>query len=223
MKSEVHYWKDETGGKSRIEGLVFAADKNWKNGKITVTGKLNYQKVDLEIYIENELVLEKTCKLDKNETEIIEFQVNGRKSVNITGTLKNSGVLGAGANIIAEIWYEGEAYQSKSVRWSDETAGLSVIENLCLEGTKEWTKCDIRLQGKKDRATQCYVTLIAGGALKEPLYERKILNGTEEIVLTYEINNKVPLVVAGYISNMDIIGAGAEIILTGYYEEGYNG
>ena len=71
-------------------------------------------------------------------------------------------------------------------------------------------------------ATQCYVTLIAGGALKKPLYERKVLNGTEEIVLTYEINNKVPLVVAGYISNMDIIGAGAEIILTGYYEEEYN-
>ena len=219
MKSEIHKWEDATGGKSNIEGLVFPADRYWTNGRITVRGRDKHQTVDLELYINNKLVKEVTCKPDQNETQIIDFQIDGVKAVTVGGVLRNTGVFGASAYVEVEIWYEGGIQQSESAKWSDETAGMSMIENLCLEGRHSWKKCDIRIQGKKNRATQCSVTLLAGGALKEPFYDKKILNGTEEVVFSYEINRKLPLVVVGFIDNCDVIGAGADITLTGYYEE----
>lgn len=207
--------------KSYFENLNFPSDRYWYTGRITIVGKNSCQDIVIAVYVDNNKVIDQSYRLDKNETKTLSFNVDGYKSISVSGNVNKAKFrCGASADVKVEVDYDDSVkLESKCDSWGDETFGTSVIENLCLEGIYTWKKCEIRLHGRKNRTSNCKVTLIAGGALKEPFYEDLILNGTEDIVLNYDIGEKVPLVVAGYLSNAGVSGGGVDITLTGYYEE----
>lgn len=213
-------WSDETKGASYIEHLTFPSDRKWTTCKVTVTGKQSSQSVDVNVDIGG-TKYSFSCTLKKNESKTMEYTVGGKFcAINITGKLSTKDFFYlSGAEVLVECVYEeSEILKSKSVSWGDSTLGVSCIEKLYLDATEKWEHCEIKVQGLKNKITGAKTTVIVDGELKgNPSW--KVLTGTESIVYTYDnINAKVTLLVAGYITNNMGPGGGANIILTGFYK-----
>ncbi len=222
IKSEIRSWQDETAGTSKIQGLNFEGDREWLNCEVSATGLKSSQSVDLTVNVGGETKATETFTLRRNETKTISTAVKARTSISVGGALRNSGVLGAGARVTATCTYEpGAVLRKKSSHWQDETGGTSCIEGLWLDGDHKWTGCEIIAEGLQARGTGCMLTLIVNGELRHGAVPNWMeLNGTESKVFNYPVGEKVPLLVAGYITNHKLTGGGAKITLTGFYEEG---
>lgn len=218
IAQEVKKWEDRTAGKSYIEGLNFSADRFWEKIKIEVTGHARRQKIDISVKYDGE---EKTwhCEPDGGHTESQEYIIGKQTALNITGNLRISVVGPAQASIVATGYYQGDTFKHKSVSWEDETAGMSCINKLFLNEPHTWEKCEIKVEGKRNKKTGCMVSLLFDGAIAlEPQWF--VLNGTESKVITVDLHSKKGiLLLPGYITHSvpSIAGGGAKVTLTGFY------
>lgn len=216
-KSIKKKWRDETAFSSYIEHLTFPADKKWLTCRITARGEKATQKINVNAAIGSSSY-SFTCKDKKTVTKT--YDVGGKYCpINVTGKLSVNPFPPAWGSVEVECTYDDEQPQllSKSASWSDETTGISCIDKLFLSADHTWEKCEIKINGGKQKVTGIMVGLIANNDIKmTPVW--KVLNGTDSFVYTIDnIQAKTPLLVPGYITNHSLVGAGAKITITGYY------
>lgn len=222
MDKEIKKWHDRTAGKSKIENLNFTADRFWEECEITIKGEeknvFGTPNQEFTIYLNGEKIFDDALF----GTKTIKKSIKKNCTISVTGVMGvNLGTIPpAVGGVEVCCTYTGPVLHGKSVTWSDATAGISCIDRLFLDDEHIWEKCEIKVEGNKDKSTGCMVTLIADGDFAPGnLPGWTVLNGTESKIYTFEIGKKVPLVVAGYITNHAIVGGGAKITLTGFYKQ----
>ncbi len=214
------YWEAETKNVINISKLHFPGDKKWETCLVEVRGTKAYQSFSILIKTGDVVIAKEEFSLRKDEIRVMERSINKVCSIDVTGQLRNNGSLEAGGSIYVTCIYNPvEQYKSESINWGAMTDEMSCIDNLCLYGTQLWEKCEIYIEGYDNKNTGCMLTLITNGEIhKDGRIDWVELMGAQSRTFSFEIKKKVPLVVAGYISNTAIIGAGAGITLTGFYK-----
>lgn len=225
MKSETKKWFAETKNVSKINGLNFFANKTWQLCNITVKNTKGKSKFKIIVAIDDTIHTEKFI-LKNGASKLLTYKVYENATISVTGKLSKSlfDVSKAGGTVTVECTYNpSEVFRSKSVQWQDKTNGNSLIENLFLTDEK-WERCEIKIVGHKNKNTGCFVNLLANGELRKTpkgLPHKIILNGADTKIFTFhldDIQEKVPLVVTGYIfNNIVVAGGGLTITLTGIY------
>lgn len=216
-------WQDATGGKSYIEGLNYSADHKWTYGIITVRGTRQKSEVELNVIAGGKCIRKfDDFSIKDGETKTFRFDVNAETSVSITGCVKNTYVLGAGADIHVQLHFDGVKIKSVEKSWHDSTGGASCIEGLGFDADHHWEKCSILVKGDKNKETNCLLTLLVDGDLMmiDEMKENFMVSGTASKLFEININKRASLLVAGYIGNKSVVtGAGATVILTATYKE----
>jgi len=222
MGKIVKQWQDETAGKSNIgDQLVFLPDRRWTTCTVTMDGIHKLQTLHSEVWTDKKLG-EKTVNDEERGTKY-SCPINARTSVRVEGYLQNKiNPTGASGKVEVACEYDDASVMPyETATWGDETAGNSLIKNLFLPATHKWEQCAIVVKFKENHFTGCMVTLLKKGELAYlpdgtlPAWKEHTGNGC--VTYTFDINAKVPLVVAGYISNKSF-GGGASITLYGFYK-----
>jgi hypothetical protein len=221
MRTMQKEWSDQTAGQSNIEGLDFPADRYWHDCTVEMRGIHKLQMLETEVWTDKKV---KSGSQDGEGTKTYQCEINGTTSVGVRGSLRNkANITGARGKVVVTCSYdENSVTKSESVKWGDRTGGNSLIYDLFLPDNHIWEKCSITIDFDKNSNTGCMVSLLKNGEMaylpdgKLPAWVEKF--GSGSVVYTFDINDCVPLVVSGYISNKNI-GGGADIILTGFYKE----
>jgi len=219
-------WHDDTRGGSNIEGINFPADRYWKTCSVTMNGIHRLQLLSTEVWTDKKIA---GGSQDGEGQKKYQCGINGMCVVTVNGYLKNKlNPSGAVGEVIVTCTYDDDSVvKSESKTWEDRTAANSLIQDLFLPADHTWLKCEIRVDFHSSTTdnpstTGCMVTLIKNGELAFlpdgtlPLWAEKV--GAGSVSYLFDINAKVSLVAAGYISNK-IAGGGAKVTLTGYYKE----
>ncbi len=214
------YWEGETENVSNISKLYFPGDKKWETCLVEVRGTMRNQSFFILIKAGDVVLAKEEFSLKKDEIRVMERSIHKACSIDVSGQLMTNSSGAAGGSIYVTCLYNpGEQYKSESISWSGITKEISYIDNLCLYDTQLWEKCEIYIAGYERSNTRCMITLISNGEIhKDGRINWMELVGTQSRTYSFEINKQVSLVVAGYISNQAIIGAGANITLTGFYK-----
>lgn len=112
--------------------------------------------------------------------------------------------------------------KSISKSWIENTNKLSYIENLSLEGNHLWKKCRINSQILNKTKADIMISLLANGSLVEPLPNLKRLRKNNIYIYEADINEKVPLILCGFIIPKSFFfKVNVVVTITGFYEEGF--
>ncbi|MGB8451772.1 MAG: hypothetical protein WCD89_05505 [Anaerocolumna sp.] len=214
------YWEAETKNVININKLHFPGDKKWEACLVEVRGTKRIQSFSIIIKTDDVIIAKEEFSLRKDEIRVMERRIDKVCSIEVEGQLRNNSSLKAGGSIqVTCIYNPSEQFDSETIRWGGITDETSCIDNLCLYGTQAWEKCEIYIEGYENKNTGCMLTLISNGEIhKDGRIGWIELKDTQSRTFSFEIKKKVPLVVAGYISNTAITGAGANITLTGFYK-----
>lgn len=218
--AENAHWEKETRNVSNISQLHFPGDKKWETCLVEVRGTRRNQRFSIVIKVDGRVLTKQEFSLEKDEIRIIERNIHRNCSIDVTGQLMVNGSLTAGGYVYVTCTYNPmEQFKSKSVTWNAFTEEMSSIDNLCLYDSQLWEKCEIFIQGYENRNTGCMITLISNGEINNNgIIDWMELMDTQSETFSFQINQKVSLVVAGYISNSSLIGAGAKLTLMGFYK-----
>ncbi|WMJ88974.1 hypothetical protein [Anaerocolumna sp. MB42-C2] len=218
--TENAYWADKTKDVSYINHLHFRGDKKWKSLVVVVRGTMKYQEFSIIIKAGDKIIAYEEFSLLENEIKVLERSIDKDVYIDVTGQLISGGFFTAGGNIYVTCTYDSnEQYKSSSVIWEADTGEKSTIDNFYLDNNQLWEKCEIYIEGHKDRSTGCLLTLLSNGEIhKNGRMDFVELYETESVTYSFEIKQKVSLIVTGYISNLLFLEAGAKITLTGYYQ-----
>ncbi|QHQ61649.1 hypothetical protein Ana3638_13420 [Anaerocolumna sedimenticola] len=219
-KAENAYWADKTKDVSYVNHLHFKGDKKWESCVVVVRGTMKFQEFSIMIKAGNKIIAYEEFSLLENEIKVLERSIGKAECIDVTGQLKSDGFFTAGGSIYVTCTYDPQGqYKSSTATWETDTDNRSSIDNLFLDDNQLWDKCEIYIEGHKDKSTGCLFTLISNGEIhKNGMVDWMELYDTESVTYTFEIKQKVSLIVAGYISNISFSGAGARITLTGYYQ-----
>ncbi|MDL2269649.1 hypothetical protein LJC41_06775 [Desulfosarcina sp. OttesenSCG-928-G17] len=217
---ETKSWSDRTAGTSNIENLNFPADRIWKTCTVTVEGRESHQNFDIQVKADGKVIDTKLYKnVKKGEKYSFPVDINKQCAVDIGGKLSIDAFPPASGTVTAECSYDEVIFEQERKTWSDETIGISCIENLFLPDNHAWDHAEVFVENHPNRTTGCQVTLIANGEIIKPMPGWIQLNGSEQQRFSYPVNARVSLIVAGYITNKGT-GSGADITLIGYYKKG---
>lgn len=203
-------------------------EKFWTKVQLSLTNKGESQYFEINMKQSNSSIpiYNGRIYLEDMETKYIEFSPNSQCEITVNGNMSCNG----DHNILHNVEIELEGYYknmaSKTVSWGDRTAGTSRIDDLFLKAlgsNTNWYSCEIKIKGQRyTDVTGVMVALITDGEWYYPNHPEqwKILWNKDEYTYSYLIEKNTPLCAIGYITNHIGIGGGADVTLTGYYEEG---
>lgn len=211
-------WEERTPLLSKIERLNFSADRKWTTGTLTITGKDDTQKFNINVFVDGQLYKEENFSLKMYEQKVIPLVINRKASITVTGSLqRNAAFSAAGGLVELSCEYDPtEVLKEESVSWQDSTAGTSCLERLFLSPTHKWEHCEVFVQGHKNTHANCRLTLLVNGEELWFLPDITLL-GTESKQFTLPIGKQAPLLLVGYLSN-ELVGAHVTITLKGFYK-----